>query len=70
MARQSPPKGRSTPERSTPERSLGTLFFRNGHLLTLTILVVLVAGASAFSSLPRLEDPRITNRNPLIVTPV
>ncbi|MEM9597801.1 MAG: efflux RND transporter permease subunit [Acidobacteriota bacterium] len=70
MARQSPPNGRSTPERSTPERSLGTLFFRNGHLLTLTILVVLVAGASAFSSLPRLEDPRITNRNPLIVTPV
>ncbi len=45
------------------------LFFRNGHLLTLSILVILVAGISAVTSLPRLEDPRIDNRNVLVITP-
>lgn len=50
--------------------TVGTLFYRNRHLLVLTIVVALVAGASAFMNLPRLEDPRITHRNPLIVTPV
>ena len=51
-------------------RGLTTLFFRNRHLLTLTVLVVLVAGASALLSLPRLEDPRITNRFMTVVTPM
>mgnify|MGYP002621795493 CR=1 FL=1 len=49
---------------------MSTLFLRNKHLLFLTIAVSLVAGASSLVSLPRLEDPRITNRNPLIVTVV
>lgn len=43
---------------------------RNKYLLVLSIVVILVAGVSAIVSLPRLEDPRITNRNPLIITPV
>jgi multidrug efflux pump subunit AcrB len=48
--------------------SLG-LFTRNSHLLILTILMILVAGVSALISLPRIEDPRITTRNAVIVTP-
>jgi multidrug efflux pump subunit AcrB len=36
--------------------------------LFLSIAVVLVAGVSALRSLPRQEDPRIVNRNPLVVT--
>ena len=47
-----------------------TLFYRNGHLLAVTVAIVLVAGGSALLTLPRLEDPRITNRNPLVLTPV
>ncbi|GAA0853732.1 efflux RND transporter permease subunit [Aliiglaciecola litoralis] len=43
-------------------------FFTNGHLLALTIIIFLVAGISAISSLPRLEDPRIDTRNVLVLT--
>jgi len=49
---------------------VATLFFRNRHLLWLSIVVILVAGLSAILSLPRLEDPRIVNRGPLIITAV
>ena len=49
--------------------SLRDLFFRNAHLLVLTILVIALAGASALSNLPRIEDPRITTRNALVITP-
>jgi len=45
-----------------------TLFHDNLHLLFLAITVLLVAGVSSTLTLPRLEDPRITNRNPLILT--
>ncbi len=51
-----------------PEANLANLFFRNRHLLALTIAVLLVAGLSAFNNLPRIEDPRITNRNPTVLT--
>ncbi len=44
------------------------IFFDNRYLLALTIIVTVVAGLSALSGLPRLEDPVITNRNPLILT--
>ena len=47
---------------------MSTLFFRNRHLLTLAIVVLLVGGFSAAFTLPRLEDPRISNRNAVIVT--
>ena len=49
---------------------LATLFFRNRQLLVLAISIILIGGMSALSSLPRLEDPRITNRNITIITPV
>ena len=45
-----------------------TLFLKNKYLLVLAVLVIFVAGLSALVSMPRLEDPRIVNRNPLIVT--
>jgi multidrug efflux pump subunit AcrB len=45
-------------------------FFDNTHLLFVSIAGILVAGVSAFFAIPRLEDPRITNRNPIVLTPV
>lgn len=42
--------------------------FKNRHLLVLSILLLLVAGISALFTLPRLEDPRITLRNPTVLT--
>ena len=44
------------------------LLFRNGHLLVLAVLVIAMAGLSALSNLPRIEDPRITTRNALVLT--
>ncbi|MCC5839989.1 MAG: efflux RND transporter permease subunit [Opitutales bacterium] len=49
---------------------LATLFFRNRHLLALATVITLVAGAAALESLPRLEDPVITQRNPIVLTAV
>ncbi|MGJ8687726.1 MAG: efflux RND transporter permease subunit, partial [Spongiibacteraceae bacterium] len=40
----------------------------NGRLIALAIALIVVAGASAVSLLPRLEDPSITNRFALIIT--
>ena len=45
-----------------------TTFFRRGHLLALSIIIILVAGMSAVKTLPRLEDPRIDLRNVIILT--
>ncbi len=42
--------------------ALASLFFRNRHLLVLSLAIIIVAGLSAATSLPRLEDPRIDNR--------
>ncbi|MEM8816034.1 MAG: efflux RND transporter permease subunit [Pseudomonadota bacterium] len=50
------------------ESSWRDLFFRNAHLLVLAVLVIALAGASALNNLPRIEDPRITTRNALIIT--
>ncbi|MEM7698109.1 MAG: efflux RND transporter permease subunit [Verrucomicrobiota bacterium] len=45
------------------------VFFNNRYLLILTMVVTLVAGLSALNGLPRQEDPVITNRNPILITP-
>ncbi|UCG72380.1 MAG: efflux RND transporter permease subunit [Chromatiales bacterium] len=42
--------------------------FRNPYLLWLIIAVLVVAGASALLNLPRIEDPRITERVALVLT--
>ncbi|WP_293745644.1 efflux RND transporter permease subunit [uncultured Paraglaciecola sp.] len=52
-----------------PQYPWYSLFFRNGHLLVLSIMVLVVAGVSAINNIPRLEDPRIDNRNVLVITP-
>lgn len=50
-------------------QSWHSLFFRRGHLLALSIIVLIVAGISALSQLPRLEDPRIDTRHTIVITP-
>jgi multidrug efflux pump subunit AcrB len=47
---------------------MGALFHRNRQLLLLTVLLVVVWGLSSLLTLPRLEDPLISQRNALVVT--
>lgn len=44
------------------------LFYRNRQLLLLTLTLVIVWGLSALFTLPRLEDPEITQRYAQVVT--
>ena len=43
---------------------------RNGHLLGLALALILASGLAAWGNLPRIEDPRITTRNALVITPL
>ena len=43
-------------------------FFENRYLLVLSLLTILLAGYSALTNMPTIEDPRITNRYPRVVT--
>ncbi|MBD3884597.1 efflux RND transporter permease subunit [Phormidium tenue FACHB-886] len=47
---------------------MSTLFYRNRQLLLLTLTLILVWGLSSFFSLPRLEDPEITQRVATVTT--
>lgn len=47
---------------------MSNLFYRNVQLLLLTICLIVVWGLSAFLTMPRLEDPVLTQRNALIKT--
>lgn len=51
-----------------PHKNRATALMRNPHLLVLLVVILLVGGYSALQTMPRLEDPVITNRNPLILT--
>ncbi|NNF16305.1 MAG: efflux RND transporter permease subunit [Gammaproteobacteria bacterium] len=53
-----------------PCRSAGlaTLFYTNRYALVLSIIVIVLAGWSAVTNLPRIEDPRITNRYSRVTT--
>ena len=44
------------------------LFYRNPRLLILSLVLIAVAGFSAYQVLPRQEDPRLTKRAVLITT--
>ncbi len=44
------------------------LFHRNRQLLLLTLALVVVWGMSSLFTLPRLEDPLLTQRNALVIT--
>ncbi|MEH6577128.1 MAG: efflux RND transporter permease subunit [Amphritea sp.] len=43
-------------------------FVENGRLISLVIALLLVAGLGSLSTLPRTEDPRITNRDATVIT--
>lgn len=47
---------------------MSTLFYRNRQLLLLTLTLILVWGLSSFFTLPRLEDPEITQRTSTVTT--
>ncbi len=47
---------------------MSDLYYRNRRLLVLTIALIIVAGVSAYQSLPRLEDPELIPRNAIVTT--
>ncbi|MDG1051480.1 MAG: efflux RND transporter permease subunit [Planctomycetota bacterium] len=47
---------------------LTNLFYRSPRLLALTLLLILTAGSSALMSLPRAEDPTLSQRNATVFT--
>lgn len=47
---------------------MSTLFYRNRQLLLLSLTLILVWGLSSFFTLPRLEDPEITQRVSTVTT--
>ncbi|MAJ63106.1 MAG: MFS transporter [Alphaproteobacteria bacterium] len=49
--------------------SLKTLYLDYPRLLVLTIGILIAAGLGSIFTVPRLEDPRISNRNAIVVTP-
>ena len=55
-------------ERRNLASALALGFFENRYLLVLGLTIIVVAGFSTLSNMPRIEDPRITNRYPQIVT--
>ena len=44
-------------------------YLRNGRFLALTVALLIVAGFSALTTLPRTEDPRVLNRFGFVITP-
>lgn len=55
-------------EANRPAYRLTTLFFRNRHLLVFSVAGIMAAGLASLNAMPRLEDPRLMNRNPVITT--
>ena len=47
---------------------MSTLFFRNRRLLALAIMIIVVAGVSSYSVLPRAEDPTLVQRAARVLT--
>ena len=47
---------------------LSNLFYRSPRLLSLTLLLISVAGFASLELLPRAEDPELTSRNAQIFT--
>ena len=55
-----------TPQDPNKSTGMGIALLNNRYLLWLSIFMVMMAGISALMNMPRLEDPRITHRNPAI----
>jgi len=47
---------------------MSALFYQNRRLLVLTMALILVAGISAYDSLPRMEDPELISRDAVVNT--
>lgn len=58
----------SEPRTSDLAHRWSTAYYRNPHLLLMTLIVIVAAGLSAWSSLPKIEDPRITQRHISVIT--
>ena len=43
-------------------------FVKNGRLMSLTIILLVVSGFAALSTMPRMEDPRMENRHASVLT--
>lgn len=43
-------------------------FVKNGRLMSLAIVLLIVSGLGALSTMPRMEDPRMINRNASVLT--
>jgi multidrug efflux pump len=56
------------PEKTPKIFHWSSAYYRNLHLLIMTLIVIVAAGFSAWSSLPKIEDPRITQRNISVIT--
>ncbi len=48
--------------------TIATLFYRNKYLLHLAIVIIIIAGLTGYFSLPKTEDPELTNRIAIITT--
>ena len=44
------------------------LFYRHPRLTIVTLALIVVSGLGALQTLPRMEDPRFTNRAAAVVT--
>ncbi len=55
-------------EAETKKFHWSSAYYRNLHLLVMSLIVITAAGVSAWISLPKIEDPRITQRNISVVT--
>ena len=47
---------------------LTNLFYRSPRLLALTLLLIITAGSAALMTLPRAEDPTLSQRNASVFT--
>lgn len=56
------------PSTLLPIHPMLNLFYRNRQLLLLTLTLIVVWGLSALFTLPRMEDPEITQRDARVVT--
>ena len=43
-------------------------FVKNGRLMSLAIVLLVVSGLGALSTMPRMEDPRMQNRHASVLT--
>lgn len=63
-----PSNGKQIKDALNKSHHWSSAYYRNLHLLVMTLIVIIAAGASSWNSLPKIEDPRITQRNISVIT--